>query len=353
MKMLTREQFERAKLFLFETARPLEKHLFLHLFAGLPVDQAVTELARFVNPDGGFGQALEPDMRCEQSSALATSVALQWMRLCKLDAEHELVQHALRYLLTSLEADGKGWRIIPDSARTGDADKAPWWSAPPDDTNTRAMFNPSAELLGYLIAWGTVANNKPNAKTPSRQDAKEGRDQKQQSSGGSSWRLGDLASWRNPEAPGLAQSVAALVLDHLNTHTDPLESHELLCLMRLAQTPNLPEELTAVLHPRLLHDAPLVATTDPEQWGGYGLMPLWLAPTPDHPAAKALGDDLTQQNLDYEIDRQHDHGQWDPTWDWGPDHRAAWEMAKPDWQGVLTLQTLLTLRAYDRIEPAQ
>lgn len=312
-KMLSREAFERAKLFLFETARPLEKHLFLHLFAGLPADQAMVELARCANPDGGFGNALEPDMRAAESSALATSVALQWMRACKLDADHELVQHALRYLLDTFEtvdATSGGWRIIPDSARTGDADKAPWWSAPPDDTNTRAMFNPSAELLGYLIQWGADS------------------------------------------IAGTTQAVTAYVLGHLNTHTDPLESHELLCLMRLAQTPNLPEELAAIIFPRLAHDVPLVATTDPEQWGGYGLMPFWLAPTPEHPAARALGMDLISQNLDYEIDRQHDHGQWDPTWDWGLDNRAAWEMAKPDWQGVLTLQTLLTLRAYDRIEPA-
>lgn len=310
---LSREAFERAKLFLFETARPLEKHLFLHLFAGLPVDQAMVELARFANPDGGFGHSLEPDMRADESSALATSVALQWMRLCKLDADHELVQHALRYLLDTFESVGAtsgGWRIIPDSARTGDAEKAPWWSAPPDNTNTRAMFNPSAELLGYLIQWGADS------------------------------------------IAGTTQAVTAFVLDHLNVHTDPLESHELLCLMRLAQTPNLPEELATVVYPRLAHDVPLVATTDPEQWGGYGLMPLWLAPTPEHPAARALGMDLLSQNLDYEIERQHDHGQWDPTWDWGPDLRAGWEIAKADWQGVLTLQTLLTLRAYDRIEPA-
>lgn len=313
-KKLSREAFERAKLFLFETARPLEKHLFLHLFAGLPADQAMVELARFANPDGGFGHALEPDMRTDESSALATSVALQWMRACKLDADHELVQHALRYLLDTFEtvdATSGGWRIIPDSARTGDADKAPWWSAPPDETNTRAMFNPSAELLGYFIPWADTSDSN-------------------------------------------IKQVRAFVIDHLNTHTDPLESHELLCLMRLAQTPNLPEELAAIVYPRLAHDVPLVATTDPEQWGGYGLMPLWLAPTPapgSH-AAQALGEALLHQNLDYEIDRQHDHGQWDPTWDWGPDSRAAWEMAKPDWQGVLTLQTLLTLRAYDRIEPA-
>lgn len=121
--------------------------------------------------------------------------------------------------------------------------------------------------------------------------------------------------------------------------------------MRLAQTPNLPEKLAAVVVPRLLHDAPLAAETDPQQWGGYGLMPLWLAPTPEHPAAPALGNDILQKNLDYAIDRQHDHGQWDPTWDWGPDSRAAWELAKPDWQGVLTLQTLLALRAYNRIAP--
>ncbi|MFI4862443.1 MAG: hypothetical protein ACIAXF_17390 [Phycisphaerales bacterium JB063] len=358
-KMLSREAFERAKLFLFETARPLEKHLFMHLFAGLPVDQAVTELARFANADGGFGHGLEPDLRCDESSALATSVALQWMRACKLNADHELVQHAMRYLLDTFEPAGDtpgtlgGWRIIPEGARTGDADKAPWWSAPPDETNTRAMFNPSAELLGYLIEWGLDSGNKADVAPPSRQDAKEGRQAINHSSGGSSWRLGDLAAWRCQKTADAAKRVWGFTRHTLETQTDPLESHELLCLMRLAQTPNLPEELAEVIVPRLLRDAPLAVTTDPAKWGGYGLIPLWLAPTPDHPAAKTLGDSLLDQNLDYEIGRQNELGQWDPTWDWGPDQRAAWELAKPDWQGVLTLQTLLTLRAYDRIESAE
>ncbi|MEM9415793.1 MAG: hypothetical protein AAGA29_10000 [Planctomycetota bacterium] len=356
-KMLSREAFERAKLFLFETARPLEKHLFLHLFAGLPADQALTELARYANPDGGFGHGLEPDLRYAESSALATSVALQWMRACKLDADHELVQHALGYLLDPFETPSAtsggggagGWRIIPHSARTDVFDQAPWWSRPATEQDTCATFNPSAELLGYLVEWGVDSSNELNAKPPSRQDAKEGGESERQDSGGSTWRLGDLASWRCQKTADAAERVWALVQNEIETQADPLESHDLLCLMRLAQTPNLPEELAAVVIQRLLHDAPRVAATDPEQWGGYVLMPLWLAPTPDHHAAKALGDDLLHQNLDYEIDRQNELGQWDPSWDWGPDRRAGWELAKPDWQGVLTLQTLLTLRAYDRI----
>lgn len=310
--MLSRKSFKRAERFLFESARPLEKHLYLHLFVGLPVDQVVVELARYANPVGGYGHGIEPDLRYEGASALGTSVALQWMRLCKLDAEHEVVQHALGSMLDTLEpaagvSGGEGWRIIPDLARTNDVEQAPWWSRPPSNADSRATFNPSAELLGYMIQWGLAEK---------------------------------------------VNGVATFLLDFLKTQVDPLESHDLLCLMRLAQTPNLPEELKAAVIQRLQRDAPLVAATDPSQWGGYVLMPLWLAPTPGHHAAGALGEDLLNANLDFEITRQHENGQWDPSWDWGPQRRAGWELAKPDWQGVLTLQTLLTLRAYDRIETA-
>ena len=309
-QQLAYARFEDAKQFLFESARPLEKFLFMHLFAKLPPGQAVAELAGYANPDGGFGQALEPDLRDDGSSALATSVAMQVMRRCGLGADHELVRHTLRYLMDTLEEDGRGWRIIPDRARAGGDDKAPWWSAPPDATNTRAMFNPSAELLGYLIEWGV------------------GRD-----------------------AADAARRVGSFIQHEIETRPEPLESHELLCLMRLAQTPGLPEDLAAAVIPRLQRDAPRVVTTDPQQWGGYGLMPLWLAPTSDHFAVKALGDDLLCTNLDYLINHQDDPGCWNPTWDWGPDRRAGWEIARPDWQGVLTLNNLLTLRAYGRIAP--
>ncbi len=63
MKRLSREAFERARAFLKSEARPLDRALFEHEFEGAPGERAIEELARYQNPDGGFGRALEPDLR--------------------------------------------------------------------------------------------------------------------------------------------------------------------------------------------------------------------------------------------------------------------------------------------------
>jgi hypothetical protein len=55
MKQLGGEAFERARQFLIEQARPLERAFFKHRLEGATMDGALAELARFQNRDGGFG----------------------------------------------------------------------------------------------------------------------------------------------------------------------------------------------------------------------------------------------------------------------------------------------------------
>ena len=74
MKKLSREAFDRARDFIKAQARPLDRVLFEYRFEGAPVDLVTAELARFQNDDGGFGHALEPDLRTPTSSALATEI---------------------------------------------------------------------------------------------------------------------------------------------------------------------------------------------------------------------------------------------------------------------------------------
>ena len=307
MKRLSRDHLAVARTFLFERGRPLEMHQYLYLFAKLPVDQTLIELAGYQNADGGFGNALEPDLRCGESSALATSVAFQVMHRCNIDRDHELMRSAIRYLTESLEPNGQGWRIIPDSARSSDS--APWWTAPPDEANQQAALNPTAELLGYLIQYAS------------------------------------------DDAGDQIEPVGDFVIRSLEADPEtPLESHDLLCIDRLARLATNRPRIAELARQRVQRDAPKVVMMDPAKWGGYGLMPLWLADRSDAPAAQVLGEEILNTNLDYELARQANFGCWEPSWDWGPDNRASWELAKSDWQGVLTFQTLLALRAFGRIE---
>jgi hypothetical protein len=59
-----------------------------------------------------------------------------------------------------------------------------------------------------------------------------------------------------------------------------------------------------------------------------------------------------QRNLDFEIANQDPDGSWGPSWSWKDRFPEAWAIAEREWRGVLTLETLISLRAYSRIEEA-
>ncbi len=65
MKNLSLSGFARARDFILSEARPLEKAAFELEFESGTVDDVFTQLAKFQNPDGGFGQALGTDRELE------------------------------------------------------------------------------------------------------------------------------------------------------------------------------------------------------------------------------------------------------------------------------------------------
>jgi hypothetical protein len=148
---LTKSAQAQAKDFIFTKGRPLEQALYNYHFEEGPATAVLDALAHFQNDDGGFGNALEPDIRMAQSSVLATTVALQILHQIGSDSQNSLVQGAMRYLMDSYEADNKVWPLIP--RHNNDFPHAPWWH---DDGNLRRNFgqflaNPRAEIVGYLF----------------------------------------------------------------------------------------------------------------------------------------------------------------------------------------------------------
>ena len=68
--------FDSARDFLYRHGRLLERRLFEVKFEGAD-PMAVGHLIRaYVNPDGGLGYALEPDIRCPESQPLFVEVGL-------------------------------------------------------------------------------------------------------------------------------------------------------------------------------------------------------------------------------------------------------------------------------------
>ncbi|MCD4685586.1 MAG: hypothetical protein K8S97_06590, partial [Anaerolineae bacterium] len=96
--MLSQEHRNQAHSFLTTRARKLDRALYYFYFADGSPDTVLAELAKFQNPDGGFGHALEPDMRLADSSVIATTIAFQVFRELATSADHPLIERACAYL---------------------------------------------------------------------------------------------------------------------------------------------------------------------------------------------------------------------------------------------------------------
>jgi hypothetical protein len=306
LKKLTPVNFAKARDYIFSDARPLDKALFRYHFQDGPSTAVWQELAAYQNADGGFGHALEPDLRTPSSSALATGIALRLLAETGTPREHPLVQEALAYLAETLDLLTLTWRVVPRD--TNDHPHAPWWHD--QKGSLAATFDefqiiPRSELVAYLYHF-------------------------------------DCASpWL-----GRVKNAAVLAIENL-----PLGGgggDDIVYAQRLAQEKNLDTDDQDRLQRRVREAASASVTRDPAQWAAYSIPPLKLAPTPSSPSATLFPEDI-ENNLEYLIDNQTAGGYWEPTWTWGDFYPDAWPQARDEWRGEITLHNLLSLRAYSRI----
>lgn len=303
MKKLSAENFERAKIFIQEKARPLEKHLFNFHFESGSAQAVLDALAKHQNEDGGFGHALEPDFRLKNSSPMATTVGLQILREVDAANKHPMAQSAIHYLTKNYQQHLDRWISVPESV--SDVPHAPWWHvAGPEEPGFTA--NPSAEIVAHL------------------------------------WHYAPLSS------ENLRETTLSLALDLLKKTPDQMEFHDMLCWIWLIKSDHVPQDAQETVRTKLIQATPHVVTTDPDQWSGYAAKPLWFAPSPDAPLASVLEKDV-QVNLDYEIEQQAEDGTWSPIWNWGDQYEDAWAQAKREWKGILTLNLLKSFKAYGRL----
>ena len=92
MKLLKGEAFERARTFVAEQGRELDRRLLSHYFDDGPAAAVMEELANYQNEDGGFGNGLEPDIQMPGSSVLTTTMALRILREVEATSEDEIVR---------------------------------------------------------------------------------------------------------------------------------------------------------------------------------------------------------------------------------------------------------------------
>ncbi|MFB7933475.1 hypothetical protein ACFC4C_30645 [Streptomyces sp. NPDC056039] len=122
----------RAERFVWLTARVLEQRLFAHRFRGAAADPVETALDAYRNDDGGYGHALDPDLRGPVSQPLHTAHALRVLDAVGRCAGQR-VERMCRYLTSVSTADGALPLVHPSGRGYPTAPFVPVVADPPGD----------------------------------------------------------------------------------------------------------------------------------------------------------------------------------------------------------------------------
>jgi hypothetical protein len=280
----------RATDFMWRTARLLERRRYAYLFLD-GERQAVPEALRpYQNSDGGFGNGLEPDVRAPVSQPVPT-----WTALGILDETGSftdpMVGQICDYLLSITTAQGGVPFVLP-SVR--EYPRAPWWEA---DDEPSASLNPTAAIAGLLHKHGV-------------------------------------------QHPWLVKATAYCwsQLDALD-QTSPYEMRAVLPFLDYVPDRRRAEEVFDRIGLKILEQK-LVALTPSAEDDTH--TPLNYAPRPESMARRLFSDDVIDANLDALAAAQQEDGGWPFNW-------LAWNPATAlEWRGVVTIDALVTLRAYGR-----
>ena len=301
MQRLSPNQLDAAQTHLRQHGRPVDRALVACALLNARPGLVAHTLLPFQNRDGGIGHALEPDVRCPDSSALATCLALAILRQAGVADDHIVPQRAMLWLINTFDRTANGWPIVPKEVAQHPA--APWWSFRPA---AECRLNPRAELVGHFHAYPELVEE------------------------------------------DFRCALTDAVVNDVLAAPGPLEMHDFVCCVRLAESPGLPDAERQRLRARLLADLPQVVVTDPARWSGYGCRPLDVVTRPDSLFADELREAVAA-NLDYLVDEQLPDGSWEPTWNWGEAHWEAWPRARAEWTSYLTARNLLLLQRFERL----
>ena len=279
----------RAETFLWRNARLLERLRFAFHFRGGSRDGVVAALRAYQNADGGFGNALEPDIRCPESQPVPVQHALEVLDTVGLTAD--VAQPICDYLLTITTAEGGVPWLLPSALAYP---HAPWWTTPDP---APAALNPTAAIAAVL--------HKNMLQHPWLERA-------------TAFCWAQLAERELTEMHELG-----VVLQFLYYVPD-----------RERAEPELARLAKHLVASGLLADV---------QAEGYVRKPLDWAPTPDHPLRPFVEPEQIEAHLDLIAMEQQADGGWPITWE------ALSPGCELEWRGWKTLDMLLILRANGRL----
>jgi hypothetical protein len=293
---------DRAADFIWRTARVLEQHRFAAHFLGADVLPVVRALDNYQTPDGGYGFALEPDLRGPIAQPLAAAFALRI-----LDEIGQCTAKRVAPLCAQLgrvvTADGGLPALHPSSARWPSAQ-----AVPADPPGTGALLS-TGSIVGLLLRNGIEPAWLKAGCT-------------------FCWQAIDTLGTTHPYEVESALTFLDAAPDRRRAECAAERLGELVRRQRLVP-----------LDPFDCEDHPVSPGYSP----GEHHFAIDYARRPTSLAARWFTDSQLAAALDHLRTEQLDDGGWHMRWrNWAPGTAV-------EWRPIVTIEALLTLRAYQML----
>ncbi|MFX0023536.1 MAG: hypothetical protein ACFE9S_14515 [Candidatus Hermodarchaeota archaeon] len=147
MRVIEETQYKKIKEFIFRNGRLLERKLFSYFFESGNKDDVIKALVAYQNLDGGFGNGIEPDLLCPNSTAIGAETAMFLFDLLE-DVDNEIIERLINWVI--VEQNEEGYINHPPK----DLYNYPfqkWWDGP-DEIRILA-------ISGLLKKWGFKDTN--------------------------------------------------------------------------------------------------------------------------------------------------------------------------------------------------
>jgi hypothetical protein len=281
---------EKGANYIWQNARVLERAIYEHYLLDGSPDRILSILKIYQNPDGGFGHALEPDLRAPDSHPLFVEFGLRTMYDCNLrdqDLAYRICEFVKRFsdLSKGIPTLLPSYQLYPSA----------------DHMHHAGWMQPTMDRLVGLVG---------------------------------------MLNWQGAQHPWLPAAVDAC-LQHL-TSTKYDDSHTILtafCLLdslsKERQVDQYFDKLTQDLLSANYFNLELPITS-------YGLTPLDFAPSPTSYCRRIFTDAQIQAHLDVLLTQQQTDGGWSIMWN------PPSEMARCEWRAQRTVMALKTLHLYGR-----
>lgn len=291
---------DRAADFMARSARVLDRLRFAHALTGAGADQVAAAVRAYQNPDGGFGQGLEPDLRTATSQPGAVRAALEVLH--EVDRLGDTAP--VCDFLVTISKDG-GLPFATPAVM--DAPHAPWFTVDADMPPSPVF---TAPIAGILAAHG-VRHRWLDAAVAYTWRAIEAFDPPRFS--GAAWDIARI---------GTSYEARALLLfcQHVGGARAAAAGERLGRIVLERGLVELAPDVTGEVHGVLDH-----------------------APRPSSPMRSLFPDDVVAAHLAALVREQGADGGWPVRW-------AQWNPASTlEWGGAVTVEAVLRLRAYDQV----